>query len=81
MNMNKMLNKANIYDFYQYPFFSSSKCFNNDYSTQKDKIANITSYVFHIKKILFIDVFLLVFNFLSDGKFYLFSINISILSK
>jgi len=67
-----ILDKAKTYGFYQYPFYSSSRYFINDYLTQRDGIANITLYVFHIIKILFSDILFIVFNFIIDVKLYLF---------
>ena len=67
-----LLKKAKVYDFYQYPFYSASKYFSNDYLKQRETVASITLYTFHIIKIIFSDILFLVFNFIIDVKLYLF---------
>jgi hypothetical protein len=69
-----LLKKAKVYDFYQYPFYSASKYFSNDYLKQRETVASITLYTFHIIKIIFSDILFLVFNFIIDAKLYLFYI-------
>jgi hypothetical protein len=64
--------KTMMYEFYQYPFYSASKYFSDDYLKQRERATNITLNIFHIIKIIFSDVLFLVFNFVIDVQLYLF---------
>ena len=63
---------SSIYNFYQYPFYSASKYFSDDYLKHRETVANIILITFHIIKITFSDVLFLVFNFIIDAKLYFF---------